>query len=51
MFLNSNAIADELPNIQLSLTTVRNTSLPYITVTGFTIFVRTSRMFDHDGFY
>ena len=51
MFLNGNAIADEVPNIQLSLTTVRDTSLPDITVTGFTIFVRTSRMFDHDGFY
>ena len=30
MFLNGNAIADELPNIQFSLTTVRDTSLPGI---------------------
>ena len=28
MFSNGNAIADELPNIQFSLTTVRDTSLP-----------------------
>ena len=28
MFLNGNAIADELPNIQFSLTTERDTSLP-----------------------
>ena len=30
MFLNCNAITDELPNIQLSLTTVRDASLPGI---------------------
>ena len=30
MFLNGNAIADELPNIQFSLTTVRDASLPGI---------------------
>ena len=35
MFSNGNAIADELPNIQFSLTTVRDTSLPGIqTVIG-----------------
>ena len=28
MFLNGNAIADELPNIQFSLNTLRDTSLP-----------------------
>ena len=30
MFLNGNAITDELPNIQLSLTTIRDTTLPGI---------------------
>ena len=30
MFLNGNTIADELPNIQFSLTIVRDTSLPGI---------------------
>ena len=30
MFLNGNAIADELPNIQFSLTTILDTSLPGI---------------------
>ena len=30
IFLNGNAIADELPNIQLNLTTVRDASLPGI---------------------
>ena len=32
MFLNGNAIADKLPNIQFSLTTVRDTSLPGIQI-------------------
>ena len=30
MFVNGNAIAEELPNIQLNLTTVRDASLPDI---------------------
>ena len=40
MFLNGNAIADELPNIQLSLTTVRDTLLPGIQ----TYFIYSSRI-------
>ena len=32
MFLNGNAITDELPNIQFSLTTVRDASLPGIQI-------------------
>ena len=40
MFLNGNAIADELPNIQFSLTTVRDTSLPGIQ----TYFIYSSRI-------
>ena len=40
MFLNSNAIADELPNIQLNLTTVRDASLPGIR----TYFIYSSRI-------
>ena len=40
MFLNGNAIVDELPNIQLSLTTVRDTLLPGIQ----TYFIYSSRI-------
>ena len=40
MFLNGNAIADELPNIQFCLTTVRDTSLPGIQ----TYFIYSSRI-------
>ena len=40
MFLNGNAIADELPNIQFSLTTVWDTSLPGIQ----TYFIYSSRI-------
>ena len=40
MFLNGNAIDDELPNIQFSLTTVRDTSLPGIQ----TYFISSSRI-------
>ena len=40
MFLSGNAIADELPNIQFSLTTVRDTSLPGIQ----TYFIYSSRI-------
>ena len=40
MFLNDNAVADELPNIQFSLTTVRDTSLPSIQ----TYFIYSSRI-------
>ena len=32
LFLNGNAITDELPNIHFSLTTVRDTSLPGIQI-------------------
>ena len=32
MFLDGNTIADELPNIQFSLTTVRDTLLPGIQI-------------------
>ena len=38
--LNGNAIADELPNIRFSLTTVRDTSLPGIQ----TYFIYSSRI-------
>ena len=40
MFLNGNAITDELPNIQLSLTTVWDTSLPGVQ----TYFIYSSRI-------
>ena len=40
IFLNGNAIADELPNIQFSLTAVRDTSLPGIQ----TYFIYSSRI-------
>ena len=40
MFLNGNAIADELPNIRFSLTTVRDTSLTGIQ----TYFIYSSRI-------
>ena len=40
MFLNGNAIADELPNVQFSLTTVQDTSLPGIQ----TYFIYSSRI-------
>ena len=40
MFLNGNAITDELPNIQFSLTTVRDTSLQGIQ----TYFIYSSRI-------
>ena len=42
MFLNGNAIANELPNIKLSLTTVRETSLPGIK----TYFIYSLRIID-----
>ena len=40
MFVNGSAIADESPNIQLNLTTVRDTSLPGIQ----TYFIYSSRI-------